>query len=662
MNRIYSFLCILILILFVSPCQAQIAVTCNDNANQLVNFLVNGVSFENATVSGFDCSTALFDGSASNISLESGVLMATGGAESAIPPGLGFGFGGGSGFDADLTEQLEIVGASNTSLNNLIILEFDFTPTSDQVSFEYVFASNEYPNYTCSQYNDIFGFFLSGPGINGPFSNNAINIALVPENIDQTSFTQTPVIVNTINSGSATSIEGAGPCDLIDSNWQDYSVFFTDNSLSTSVSFPGFTVPLIATASVIPCETYHIKLAIADVADGALSSAVFLLANSFSSVGLDINQGSDYLPYIGNDSTLVEGCMNGEIIFEIEQEINTNFVIDYLISGTAESSIDFIDIGTQVVIPAGETQVSVPIIPLYDGVVEGTETLIISTASFDGCNEQLVDYTFNFVDRTELFLDMPSDTGFCPGDDAILIDPYFSGGIYPLTYEWNYEGGLYSNEEQISIYPENLGTYTFSAIDLCDSEVSSEILTYNLEPENPLIASTTYNDIEFCLDDEVSTEVFISGGIGDYQIEWFLDGFLYSNSMNFDIPTDVSYEYNFELEVTDACSNIASQSININVLDCFVPNVFSPNNDGVNDYWYLDVGDGISNVRVDIYNRWGQLVYTSINYELCDEATGYYCWDGKDISENKPCPNGTYYYTIEFFDGRKQKGFFNLFR
>ena len=66
MNRIYSFLCIFILILFVSPCQAQIAVTCNDNANQLVNFLVNGVSFENATVSGFDCSTALFDGSASN--------------------------------------------------------------------------------------------------------------------------------------------------------------------------------------------------------------------------------------------------------------------------------------------------------------------------------------------------------------------------------------------------------------------------------------------------------------------------------------------------------------------------------------------------------------------------------------------------------------------
>ena len=65
----------------------------------------------------------------------------------------------------------------------------------------------EYLGFTCDEYNDIFGFFLSGPldgsnpQINGPFSNNAINLALVPENEAQTSFTDIPVIINSINSG-----------------------------------------------------------------------------------------------------------------------------------------------------------------------------------------------------------------------------------------------------------------------------------------------------------------------------------------------------------------------------------------------------------------------------------------------------------------------------
>lgn len=172
--------------------------------------------------------------------------------------------------------------AGATNLNNLIVLEFDFIPTSNQVSFEYVFASNEYPGYTCSQYNDIFGFFISGPGINGPFINNSENIALVPNPDDPTSYTNTPVIINTINSGTPSSGNSA-PCDLIDPNWQDYSVFFTDNSATTTVSYPGFTVPLIAVANVQACETYHIKLAIADVADGILNSAVFIQEGSFNS-------------------------------------------------------------------------------------------------------------------------------------------------------------------------------------------------------------------------------------------------------------------------------------------------------------------------------------------------------------------------------------------
>lgn len=62
--------------------------------------------------------------------------------------------------------------ASNTVTNGCII-EFDFVPLGDSVSFKYMFASSEYPTYVCSGFNDAFGFFISGPGISGPYSNGA---------------------------------------------------------------------------------------------------------------------------------------------------------------------------------------------------------------------------------------------------------------------------------------------------------------------------------------------------------------------------------------------------------------------------------------------------------------------------------------------------------
>ena len=65
-------------------------------------------------------------------------------------------------------------------IENTAVLEFDFVPSSTSVGFEYVFASEEYPEFSCSSYNDVFGFFISGPGITGPYSNNSQNIAIIP--------------------------------------------------------------------------------------------------------------------------------------------------------------------------------------------------------------------------------------------------------------------------------------------------------------------------------------------------------------------------------------------------------------------------------------------------------------------------------------------------
>ena len=660
MNKYISFSIALFFTTFLS--NAQIQVDCaapNNTATELVNILVNGVPFSNATMSGFDCGAGYFNGANTNLDLNAGVAMCTGGIDMLVPGGIGAAAATGS--DIDLVTQLELVNSAATNVNNVIILEFDFEPNSDQIAFQYVFASEEYPGYTCSDYNDIFGFFVSGPGINGPFSNNAINIALIPDPNSPGSYTDTPVMINSINSGVA-SLGDSGPCDAMDPNWQDYSVFFTDNAAEETVNMPGFTVPLTATANVTPCETYHIKLALANVSDDILQSAVFLLENSFSSTSPSADFQSEFSPWSGNDTTLVEGCFDGTLSFAIDEALDIDYVINFDVTGSATEGVDFQTMGNQVIIPSGDTEATIPLVPFYDGIVEGDEFLSVNVTLSDGCEEEEYEFNFTIVDRLPMYMDSLPDTSFCPGDLAIDITPYISGGIAPMTYQWLYNGLLLTNQQNITIQPENLGNYSFSANGLCDSEVSDSFETYLLEPDLPLTILAPYNSIEVCLGDELSTLIQISGGIGEPSYMWYMDGSPYNDTLNFDFSPDFPYDYDLEFRVEDECSNFDSDNFVYNIVYCGKPNVFTPNADGLNDFLYINFGDVVDNVRIDIYNRWGQMVYTSINYELCDELTGENCWNGINMSNGEPASEGSYHYTIELLDGRKHRGFFNIFR
>ena len=657
----YLLSCVFSVLFFCNTINAQITTNCTppyDNATALVNLLVDGVPFSNATLTGFDCAAGFFDGTNTNLDLSSGFAMCTGGID--MLTGLGANTQG-TGSDPDLVTQLQLVNSASTTVNNVIVLEFDFEPNSDQIAFQYVFGSEEYPGYTCSDFNDIFGFFLSGPGINGPFSNNGINLAMIPDPNNPGSYTDTPVMINSINSGVSSSGNN-GPCDDIDENWQDYAVFFTGNPDEETVNMPGFTVPLTATSSVIPCETYHIKLALANVSDQALQSAVFLLENSFSSTGTFMESSSDYGPWSGNDTTLVEGCFDGELTFGLTETIQTDYVIDFVVGGTATEGVDFETMGSQAIISAGDLLTSIPLVPFYDGIVEGNETLSVFATVTDGCAEEEMEFNFLIVDRMPMYMDSLPDTAFCPGDLAITINPSISGGIQPMSYQWLYNGATYSNQEIITIQPNNIGFYTFQANGLCDSEVSDSFESYLLEPELPLTILSTYNSIEACLGDVLNTEILLAGGIGEPDFMWYIDGVPYNDTLNFTVPTELPYDYNLELIVSDQCSNSTSDQFRFNVVDCIKANVFTPNADGLNDFFYLNFGDVVDNVRINIYNRWGELVYTSINYELCDEKSGNHCWNGTHISGGEPCIEGSYFYTIELLDGRNHKGFFTLFR
>ena len=162
---------------------SQIAVTNAppyDTEQGVVDGILVGGDLETSNFSsvGFANGIGYFDGFNANIGFEEGVILSTGGLNFVTD---GFGNGSAVSGDDDLEDALSAIGMTGFSVNNVTILEFDFVANSESMEFNYVFGSMEYTSYTCSQFNDIFGFFLSGPGIQGPYTNDAVNIALVPD-------------------------------------------------------------------------------------------------------------------------------------------------------------------------------------------------------------------------------------------------------------------------------------------------------------------------------------------------------------------------------------------------------------------------------------------------------------------------------------------------
>ncbi len=324
-----------------------------------------------------------------------------------------------------ITNDPDLTAIDPGATNDVCILEFDIMPTCDTLEINYVFASEEYPNFVGS-YNDVFAFFLSGPGINGPYSNNAINIATIPG-------TNTPVSIDNVNNGIANN----GPCTncayyvnngVGDDCWNNPPPAHCGDS--TIVRYNGLTVPLTAKAAVQACQTYHMKIAIADAVDHSYDSGVFLTYQ-----GLTCPNGSSISVNMIND-TVVEGCFDGE--FELIRDGDSTNVftvtIDTLL-GTATSTVDYVP-PTDVTFAAFDTIETVTIPGLFDGIAEGAESIQI-VISYPLCGGQLVTDTINLtiVDEPTLsFIPTPEDCGQCNGLAQVNMG---AGSTAPYTYQWD---------------------------------------------------------------------------------------------------------------------------------------------------------------------------------------------------------------------------------
>jgi len=267
-SKIYISLLLLFPAIFPFQAFAQLEVNSNVTPEEMVEFFIGpGISYSNAQYSGAQAARGIFsNGSSTNLGVDHGIALTTGLAEYIIGPNSSYSMSYNNNMPGD--DLLGICLGGSTY--DASVLEFEFIPSADTAWCRYVFGSEEYSEWVGSAFNDIFGYFVSGPDPDGGFYSNE-NIALIPGSLVH-------VAINSVNNGYASPGEPTiGP--------GTNSEYFFDNLDGETIQYDGFTTVLIAKIAVIPGENYHFKLAIADAGDGIYDSGVMLEGQSFKSQG-----------------------------------------------------------------------------------------------------------------------------------------------------------------------------------------------------------------------------------------------------------------------------------------------------------------------------------------------------------------------------------------
>jgi outer membrane protein OmpA-like peptidoglycan-associated protein len=312
--RLRLFFLFVLIFLKINFLSAQLYVDNNFTPQYLVEQVLlagdNSVQIENVKYSGSVNAMSYFQSSCKSIDLTEGLLLTTGHYMNVATSNR-FGNSGSSNFVPG-DKQLKYI--ANGLTYDAAILEFDFYPNADSISFNFFFGSEEYPEFVNKGVNDVFAFFISGPGIEG-----IKNLAVLESSND-------PVTVDNINNRKNSSFYIDNKL-WIPSNYD----YFTENQwageLSYTYTFDGFTSILRAKCNVEPLMRYHIKIAIADVGDDIYDSGVFLEAGSFQSYG-EVKWSDSFESKIVEEMTEIQGIKIINDSSEIRVVTDINFLFD----------------------------------------------------------------------------------------------------------------------------------------------------------------------------------------------------------------------------------------------------------------------------------------------------------------------------------------------
>lgn len=628
----------------------------NSPCANVFNVSVSGGNFASG-----EKSYGFFDATGTGFPFENGIILSTGKINNSPGPNSYLSDDGGSmgwNGDPDLNQAL---GLSNSF--NATILEFDFIPLGNHISFDYIFSSEQYlssPTSGQCNFTDGFAFLLKEAS-----ATTYDNLAVIPG-------TNIPVKVNTVR----------GPGTICPPANATYFDAFNDDNHPTN--YNGQTVVLTAQADVIPGQTYHIKLVIADEGNYRYDSAIFLGGGSFN-FGIDIGDDrliADGNPLCPSETLVVDATQTGAtgyqwfqndialigetnstytVISEGEYSVKINYGTLCQTTGniTIEYATDlivnedtfylcdaddnqdgimtfdlstitpdlFTNLPSSYTVSFFESTSSTIALPtIYTNTTAYNQPVFARIMNIQGCYS---DYPVNLVIKTFNEIVTDEEVGLCETSSIIL-----NAGSGFSSYTWN----TTPVETTQSIMVDTPGTYI---VTLTNSNNCSKTKTFTVTTSG----IATINDVIINDFSDNNTITVDYSGLGVY--EFSLDGTNYQSSAIFNNLNEG--EYTVFVRDTKGCGEVSKSFY---ILD--YPKFFTPNGDGTNDFWRIKNLNkrNLQNSTIDIFDRYGKLVF-QINPRN-------QVWDGN--FNGYALPSSDYWFVIQLTDGKIVKGHFTLKR
>ena len=628
----------------------------NSPCANVFNVAVSGGNFASG-----EKSYGYFDTTGTGFPFTNGIVLTTGKTINTIGPNASLSDDGGNmGWDGD-PDLNQALGLTNTF--NATVLEFDFIPQGDHISFDYIFSSEQYllnPSANQCNFTDGFAFLLKRNG-----DPNYQNLAVVPN-------TTIPVKVNTVR-GPGTICPPANA-----------AYFDAFNDINHPTNFNGQTKVLTAQSDVIPGDTYHIKLVIADEGNYRYDSALFLGGESFN-FGVDLGEdrlistgtalcSTQTLPLnatqtsaIGyqwfennvalvsetNPTYLVTSAGDYSVTInyggncEATGTIRVEYAVDLIVNQTRFSECDndanqdgitafnltdiipdlFTNLPSNYTISFFASTTSTTALPfIYANTNPYLQTIYARITNIQGCYS---DYPLDLIVNTFPAIITDEEVGLCENTSIIL-----DAGSGFTSYTWNTTP--VQNAQTITV--ANSGTYS---VILTNASNCSKTKTFTVTPSG----IATINDIIINDFSENNTITVDYTGISTYVFS--LDGTNYQSSPTF--TNLIEGAYTVYVKDTKDCGVVTATFY---ILD--YPKFFTPNGDGINDFWSIKNLNqrNLQNGTIEIFDRYGKLIH-QIN-------SRNQVWDGTFNGIN--LPSSDYWFQMKLADGKIIKGHFSLKR
>ncbi|MBK7966187.1 MAG: PKD domain-containing protein [Bacteroidetes bacterium] len=278
--------------------------------------------------------------------------------------------------------------------------------------------------------------------------------------------------------------------------------------------------------------------------------------------------------------------------------------------------------------------------PKHSYAIPGTYPITLIVESDNGCIDSLF---------TSIYINVKPIIDFTLSNECMNKEVQFedhstiAAGVIN-TWSWNFGDGNQASEQHPLHAYSTEGFYAIQLTAISDSGCINSRAKNNAIQIYPLpIANFSATPFEASI---YAPQIqFNDESIGSIIWNWnFADGTGTSNDPNPMYVYADTGKFNVELIVTSVhgCLDTMYKEIYIKPgLSVYIPNAFTPNDDGYNDYFYPS-GIGYSGMQLFIYNRWGEQIFAT-----SDKTKG---WDGKSKNGNDPCIDGVYIYIVKVID------------